>query len=343
VVRLDVHPDRDPRVEQLRGRRILVTGGSGFIGSHLTAALIDLGAEVHVLTSTVSSVYPHRLTGLRSSITLHEGSLTDRTALQAVVRASRPELVYHLGAYTHVGKSWSRIDECIQTNVQGTVNLLETLDGTDLHRFVNTGTSEIYGAIDAPFREDDRPSPVSPYAVSKHAAEEFCRLGSTARGWPIVRVRPFNAYGPAQSPDRIIPEVIIRALRGERLQLTQGRQTREFNFVADLVEGFLLLGVVEGLEGQLCNLGCGEEVSIAELVRTILGVMGDPIEPEFGALPDRPIEIWRMYSDASRSRSLLGWKPRYRLEEGLERTIDWYRDELRTPSSPFVPGFARGR
>jgi UDP-glucose 4-epimerase len=244
----EVTPARDPRVDQLRGRRVLVTGGSGFIGSHLTGALVEVGAETHVLTSAVSSVYPHRLTGLRDVIELHEGNLTDRTAMRAVVRDARPEVVFHLGAYTHVGKSWSRIDECVQTNVQGTVNLLEALDGTGYHRFVNTGTSEIYGAIDVPFHEDDRPVPVSPYAVSKHAAEEFCRLGSTARSWPIVRVRPFNAYGPAQSPDRIIPEVIVRALRGQRLPLTQGRQTREFNHVADLVEGFLVLGVVDGLE-----------------------------------------------------------------------------------------------
>lgn len=338
----DVTADRDPRVEELRGRRVLVTGGSGFIGSHLTAALVDLGAETHVLTSAVSSVYPHRLTPLRSVIALHEGNLTDRTALRAVVRDARPEVVFHLGAYTHVGKSWSRIDECIQTNVQGTVNLLEALDGTGYTRFVNTGTSEIYGAIDVPFHEEDRPAPVSPYAVSKHAAEEFCRLGASGRGWPIVRVRPFNAYGPGQSPDRIIPEVIVRALRGERLELTQGRQTREFNHVSDLVEGFLLLGVVDGIDGQLCNLGCGEEVSIAELVRTILAVMGDPVEAEFGALPDRPIEIWRMCSDATRARALLGWRPRHTLEEGLARTIDWYRAELEDASSPFVPGFARG-
>jgi UDP-glucose 4-epimerase len=342
VADLEQRPDRDPRVEQLAGKRVLVTGASGFIGSHLTAALVDLGAEVHGLTSRVSSIYPSRLTGLRSAIRLHEGSLTDRTAMRALVREARPQVVFHLGAYTHVGKSWARIDECIQTNVQGTVNLLESLDGTDLERFVNTGTSEIYGAIDAPFHEDDRPAPVSPYAVSKHAAEEFCRLGSTARGWPIVRVRPFNAYGPAQSPDRIIPEVVVRALRGDRLRLTQGRQTREFNFVGDLVEGFLLLGVVEGLDGELLNLGCGEEISIRDLVTTILAVMGDPVEPEFGALPDRPIEIWRMCSDASRARELLGWEPRSSLEEGLEATIAWYREELREPGSPFIPGFAHG-
>jgi UDP-glucose 4-epimerase len=333
----------DARLAALSRTRVLVTGGSGFIGSHLTRALVDLGADVHVLTSAVSSVHPHRLTPLRDAITLHEGNLTDPTAMRTLVREARPEVLFHLGAYTHVGKSWQRIDECIQTNVQGTVNLLEALDGSGYTRFVNTGTSEIYGPIGVPFHEDDRPEPASPYAVSKHAAEEFCRLGVAARGWPIVRVRPFNAYGPGQSPDRIIPEVIVRGLRGDPLATTTGTQTREFNHVADLVEGVLLAGVVPDIEGALLNLGNGTEVAIVDLIRTILALLGDPIVADIGALPDRPIEIHRMCADATRARELLGWSPRRTLEEGLADTVRWYRTELEDASSPFVPGFARGR
>jgi UDP-glucose 4-epimerase len=333
----------DERVTVLGGRRVLVTGGSGFIGSHLTAALVALGAHTHVLTSTVSSVYPHRLRHLRDDLTLHEGNLTDPGAMAAVVAAARPEVVLHLGAYTHVGKSWQRVDECIQTNVQGTVNLLQALDGSGCARIVNVGTSEIYGAVDVPFHEDRCPQPVSPYAVSKHAAEAFCRLGHQSRGWPVVRVRPFNAYGPAQSPDRIVPEIVVRALRGEPLAMTSGRQTREFNHVADLVEGLLLAAVVPDVEGRLFNLGCGEEVSIADLATRILDLMGNPVEAQLGALPDRPVEIWRMVSDATRAREVLGWQPRHTLEDGLAETIAWYRRELAEhPTSPFVPGFARG-
>jgi UDP-glucose 4-epimerase len=335
--------DHDPRIQQLAGRRVLVTGGSGFIGSHLVAALVDVGAETHVLTSAVSSVYPHRLRGLRERVTTHEGNFIDSTAMKAVVGEARPEIVLHLGAYTHVGKSWNRIDECIQANIQGTVNLLQALDGTGYTRFVNTGTSEIYGDIEVPFREDACPNPVSPYAVSKHAAEQYCRLGVASKGWPVVRVRPFNAYGPGQTPDRVIPEIIVRALRGDELRMTAGQQTREFNFVTDLVEGFLLAAVVPDIDGELFNIGCGEEVSMADLAATILELMGDPIEAQFGALPERPIEIRRMYCDATKARRTLGWQPRYSLRDGLEETIDWYRRELEEhPDSPFIPGFARG-
>lgn len=321
----------------LRGRRVLVTGASGFIGSHLTRRLVAEGAQVHGLTSTVSSVYPARLLDLRGSITLHEANLTDRGALDQVAALVRPEHVLHLGAYTHVGKSWQRVDECIQANVQGTVNLLMALERHGYERFVNTGTSEIYGDVEVPFREDGPVHPISPYSVSKQSAEQYCRLYTEARGWPIVRVRPFNAYGPAQSPDRVIPEIIARALQGRSIRMTEGRQTREFNYVEDLVDGFVLLLTTPGIDGELFNLGCGEEISMRDLATTVLGLLGNPVEAEFGALPERPTEIWRMHSDSTKARELLGWRPRTSLPEGLERTIAWFRDELSRGDSSFAP------
>lgn len=334
----------DDRLGAYRGMRVLVTGGSGFIGSHLTARLVDLGAQTHVLTSAVSSVYPPRLSRLRSAITLHEGSLDDASAIRHLFATTTPEVVFHLGAYTHVGKSWTRVDECIQANVQGTINLIHAMTDHPVQRMVNTGTSEIYGDIAVPFHEDATPNPVSPYAVSKFAAEMYCRLYSTSADMPIVRVRPFNAYGPAQSPDRVIPEIIVRALQSQELLMTTGTQTREFNFVADLVDGFLLAGITPGIDGMLLNLGNGDEISMADLVARILDLMGNPIEAQIGALPDRPIEIWRMYCDATRARETLGWTPRHSLDEGLARTIEWYEREIRdNPRSPFIPGFAHGR
>ena len=322
-------------MDDLAGARVLVTGATGFIGSHLVRRLVSLGAETHALTSTVSAVYPVRLIDLRGQVALHDGNLTDRSAMDALVGEVRPTHVFHLGAYTHVGKSWHRVDECIQVNVQGTVNLLQALDGTGYRRFVYTGTSEIYGDIDVPFREDAQVRPISPYSVGKYAGERYCRMFHQGYGWPIVMVRPFNAYGPWQTPDRVIPEIIGRAVRGEELKMTQGKQTREFNFVEDLVDGFLLLGTVDGIDGELFNLGCGEEVSMRELATTILDLMGNPIEPSFGALADRPTEIWRMFCDSSKARERLGWEPRHSLADGLQKTIDWYRAQDAAKSTQF--------
>jgi nucleoside-diphosphate-sugar epimerase len=266
---------------------------------------------------------------------MHEGNLIDRSAMDAIVDKAQPEYVLHLGAFTHVGKSWQRVDECIQANVQGTANLLQALARVDYRRFVYTGTSEIYGDIDVPFREDARVNPISPYSVSKYAGERFCRMFHQGYGWPIVMLRPFNAYGPGQTPDRVIPEIIVRALRGQELKMTQGHQTREFNFVEDIAEGFVLAATAPGIEGEILNLGCGEELSMRQVAQTILDLMGNPIEPQFGALPERPTEIHRMFCDSSKARQALGWSPQHSLADGLRKTIDWYTGQLGDPGSPF--------
>jgi nucleoside-diphosphate-sugar epimerase len=323
-------------VDDLAGVRVLVTGATGFIGSHLARRLVADGADVHVLTSTVSSVYPVRLLEIRDRVVLHGGNLTDPSAMASVVERAKPSIVFHLGAYTHVGKSWNRLDECIQTNVHGTVNLLQALARDECRRFVYTSTSEVYGDVAVPFREDSSVNPLSPYSVSKYAGERFCLMLQRGRGWPIVVVRPFNAYGPAQSPDRVIPEIIVKALRKERLAMTQGRQTREFNFVGDLVEGFLRAATAPGVEGKVFNIGGGEEVAMRDLAPIILDLMGNPIVAEIGALPDRPTEIWHMRSDSTKAREELGYRPRWSLVEGLEETIAWYRGELNRQPSPFA-------
>jgi nucleoside-diphosphate-sugar epimerase len=320
----------------LSGKPVLVTGASGFIGSHLTRRLVAEGAKVHALTSTVSSIYPARLLEIRDSIALHEASLDDRGAIELLADEVRPEYVFHLGAYTHVGKSWNRVDECIQVNIQGTVNLLMAMQRHGFTRFLNTGTSEIYGDIDVPFREDASVHPISPYSISKHTAEEYCRLFGDSRSLPIVRVRPFNAYGPMQTPDRVIPEIISRAVQGQSLKMTQATQTREFNYVEDLADGFVALATANGIDGDVFNLGCGREISMRDIAVTILSLMGDPITPEFGALPERPIEIYRMHADVTKTRERVGWTSKISLEEGLERTIAWYRGALASGNSPFA-------
>lgn len=316
--------------------RVLVTGATGFVGSHLVRRLLADGAEVHALTTAVTGVHGARLVDIRDRITLHEGDLADRRALDALVDRARPTHVLHLGGYTHAGTSWQHVDECVRANVQGTANLLQALAGSGYRRFVNVGTGDVYGDVGPPCREDGPVRPLSPYAATKYAAECLCRVFHEGYGWPIVMLRPFNAYGPGQAADRVIPEVITRAIRGEGIRMTGGRQTREFNFVEDLVDGLVRAASVAGVEGELFNLGCGEDISIRDVTTLVLDLLGNPATASFGALPERPTEARAMRSDSTRAREILGWKPEHSLVDGLEKTIAWYREELAGAASPAV-------
>jgi UDP-glucose 4-epimerase len=315
----------------------LVTGASGFIGSHLCDRLVVDGARVVAINKQVSRVTPPRLAHLAGRIDIVEANLQDAGALRIIAERTTPRFVFHLGAYTHVGKSFDHVDESLQTNIAGTVNLLQAMRGIDYETFVYAGTSEIYGGNEVPFREDQPVSPLSPYSVAKYAGERYCRMFHDAYGWPIVMLRPFNAFGPRQSPDRIIPEVIVSGLSGVDIAMTDGKQTREFNYVSDIVDGFVRAAVCgPEAHGQVINIGCGEEHSMRDIAQRTIHLMGDPITPRFGTLPPRPTEIWRMFCDNSKARALLGWKPQVTLEEGLRRTIEFYVGESRTDRSPYL-------
>jgi UDP-glucose 4-epimerase len=311
-------------MSELTGRRVLVTGASGFIGSHVVRRLLRDGARVYAMSSRVSAVTLPPLADVIHDIEVVEANLNDLASLEHAVSSVAPQLVIHLAAFTHVGKSFYRVDENIQTNIHGTVNLLKALDG-GYERFVYVGTGDVYGEAPLPFREDGPVSPVSPYAVSKYAAERFCRMFQQIEGWPIVCLRPFNAYGPGQSGDRIISEIILSGLQGKPIRMTEGRQTREFTYVEDVAEAMARALVVPGIDGEVINIGCGDEVSIRDVALTVLELLGNPVEPEFGALAYRPTEIWRMVGDSTKARTLLGWSPTHSLEDGLRLTIEWYR------------------
>jgi dTDP-glucose 4,6-dehydratase len=316
---------------------VLVTGAAGFIGSHLTRALVGRGSQVVALVSDVSELYPPRLEDLKGSIILERANLTDAFAVERVVERARPQFVFHLGAFTHVGRSFDRVAECMRTNIEGTHNILEALVKYPPHRLVYVSTSEVYGDVEIPFREDGPVHPVSPYGVSKYAAERLALIYNAAYSVPAVSIRPFNAYGPMQSPDRIIPETITRALRGLPVEITEGIQTREFNFVGDIVAGLLKAAEADdSVVSEVINVGCGEERSMKDVASRVLELLGNPVELRVGALPYRPREIWRMYCDNSKARHMLGWNTEVSFDEGLQKTIEWYRSEVAKPSSPFV-------
>jgi nucleoside-diphosphate-sugar epimerase len=305
----------------MKGKRVLVTGGSGFIASHLVERLVKEGADVTIMTRYDSVVKNIRLKHIWDSIHVMEADIRNVDSLQQVKKL-KPEIVFHLAAYNHVGSSFTHVDEVYDVNAKGTANLLESYN--DYECFVYTSTSEVYGLQDkVPFREDACPRPISPYAITKYAGELHARLHAHM-GRPVVVLRPFNAFGPSQTTKAIIPELITNCLAGKPIRSTKGEQTREFNFVKDLVDGFILAAEKKPV-GEIINIGGTTEISIHDLILKIAELTHTSSKIEIGALPYRPTEIWRMYADVSKAKRILGWEPKTKFDDSINQTIDWYR------------------
>ncbi|HLG98261.1 MAG TPA: GDP-mannose 4,6-dehydratase [Bryobacteraceae bacterium] len=310
----------------MQNRRVLVTGGSGFIGSHLVKKLLQSGAQVAVTVRYASLIKNIRLSDCWNCITVIEADLRNRGALKAIRRFD-PEVIFHLAAYHHVGESFHQVEECFDVNAKGTANLFDVCEGAG--KFVYIATSEVYGLqLSAPFTEEMQPNPLSPYAVTKYAGEMYCRMKQRLAPGSVVILRPFNAFGPYQSTRAIIPELIMKCLRGDPIQITPGEQTRDFNFVANLTEGMIAAAEhPEPLDGPI-NLASGDEISIRDLARRIADLTESRSRVEIGALPYRRNEIWRMSGNATRASQLLGWEPRVGFDAGLRITVDWFRDQI---------------
>jgi len=311
----------------MKDKRVVVTGGSGFIGSHLVKRLLEQGAQVAVTVRYGNVIKNERLREEWTRLKVIEADLRNRGALDDV-RKFDPHVVFHLAAYNHVGESFRQVEECFDVNAKGTANLLDVCPGTE--SFIYMSTSEVYGhQSGVPFVETMNPEPISPYAITKYAGELYCRMKQRMKGsGRIVVLRPFNAYGPYQSSKAIIPELIINCLKGRPIRTTKGEQTREFNYVGNLVDGLISAAADKNtIEGPV-NLASGEEVAIRDLVKKIAALTDTKSSIEIGALEYRPTEIWRMFADSSRARSLFGWTPRVNLDEGLKLTVDWYRQYL---------------
>ena len=313
-------------MSQLKGKRALVTGGSGFIGSHLTRRLLKEGADVAILTKYNSSIDNIRLVDIWNDITVIEGDIRNQDSLKQIPEY-QPDIIYHLGAYNHVGDSFIHVKEALDCNVQGTANVVEAYDGYE--RFIYTATSEVYGYQErVPFAEDMNPEPISPYAVGKYGGELYCRMKMKMADQRFVVLRPFNVYGPYQSPRAVIAEMILTCLKGDPVYATSGKQTRDFNFVGNLIDGFVLAGEREEAIGQIINIGSGTEISIRDLITEIHQLTDSISELHLGSLPYRPTEIWRMVAANDRARELLGWTPRIDFKKGMQVTVEWYRAYL---------------
>ena len=309
----------------MKNKNILVTGGAGFIGSHLVKRLVDLGANVTVMVKYKSLIDCIRLVGVWDSINVFEADLRNLDSIIYIKSLKEKyDYIFHLAAYNHVGDSFAHVQESLMTNLLGTANLIEY--GPEFNRFIYTATSEIYGYQEqVPFNEENLPFPISPYAIGKYSGELYAKLKRHQDNTEIICLRPFNTFGPYQSERAIIPEIIEKCLNGKTIKTTAGLQTREFNYVENIIDGFITAASINNIPDQSINIGSNREISIKELVETIHNLTKSKSKLLIGALPNRPTEIWRMSADNKLAKDILNWEPIISFEKGLLKTIDWYR------------------
>ena len=310
-----------------QGKRVLVTGAGGFIGSHLTESLVQEGARVRALVHYNALGRAGWLDESSGGAEITAGDVCDRDSVRRAVEGS--EIVFHLAALIGIPYSYEAPLQYLRTNVEGTLNVLQACREAGVARVVHTSTSEVYGtARTVPISEDHPLQGQSPYAATKIGADKLAESFHVSFGLPVVIVRPFNTFGPRQSARAIIPTIIAQALAGGVVQVGNIHPTRDLNFVSNTVEGFLKAAEAPQALGRTYNLGSGREVSVREVGELVGRVLGRPVRLERDPARVRPAgsEVERLLADASRAREELGWHPRVTLEEGMARTVDWIRD-----------------
>jgi len=317
----------------LAGKKVLVTGAGGFIGSHLVEALVKEGAVVRAFVR-----YNSRGDGgllreidseVLSQVEIIAGDLRDEDAVRKAV--SGCNIVFHLGALISIPYSYYHPVEVASTNITGTLNILLACRDHHIERLVHTSTSEVYGtARIVPIDEKHPLQGQSPYSASKIGADKLAESFYCAFGLPVITVRPFNTFGPRQSARAVTPTIITQALVKDVIKLGNLDTTRDFTYVSDTVSGFIHASISKVGLGEVFNLGTGEEIRIGELADRVIKIVDRKVKIQVDRQRLRPekSEVLRLISNNGRAREVLGWSPALSLDQGLELTIDWVREHL---------------
>lgn len=294
-----------------RALKVLVTGGSGFIGRHLCRRLLRDGHDVHATSRKVIPANGSRLTW-------HQADFADIAAAQRVMQTVKPEIVFHLAGAVGASPELALVLPTFQSLLASTVNLLVAAREYDCRRIV------LCGSLTEPGIDGEIAPPQAPYAAAKWAAAGYARMFHNLYGTPVVLLRPFMTYGPGQAHTKLIPSVTLSLLRREAPRLSSGRHSSDWVYITDVIDGFVAAATTPGIEGKTIDLGTGSLVPVVDIVDRLITIVGHDVRPEFGALPDRPGENV-VSADVSAAAEKLGWRAKTPLDAGLRKTVAWYR------------------
>lgn len=308
--------------EALRGKRIVVTGGPGFVGSHLVRRLVDLGCQVTLLARLGSNRC--RIQDVAHAVTILPWDLNNRHMSPLQERLAGTQIMFHLAA-AGVRFNEEETTSVVETNVLGTLSLLQLANRLQIERFVYCGSCSEYGPGES-LSEDSMLTPICEYGASKASGSMLANAFHRKHGLPSVCLRPFLVYGPFEAKHRLIPHTILQALNDAPIPLTVGTQTRDFVFVQDVVEALLEAAIMPKAIGETFNICTGVSTSVRRAVDLILELMNSKSRPLFGTLPLRRAELWLSSGSAKKVEEVLGWRARTALQDGLLLTINWFRE-----------------
>jgi NAD dependent epimerase/dehydratase len=315
---------------EVGNKKVLVTGGAGFIGSHLVEKLVEKGCDVRVLVHYNSfnrwGWIDYMPADIKEKIDIFTGDIRDPNGVKEAMKGC--EVVFHLAALIGIPYSYHSPDTYVDTNIKGTLNILQAARQLGVGRIVHTSTSEIYGTAQfVPITELHPVNPQSPYAATKASADFLALTFFRSFNTPVAIVRPFNTYGPRQSARAIIPTIITQLLSGNgKVTLGAVTPTRDLNYVKDTAQGFIQAAESEFALGEVVNLGSNHEISVGDLAHKIASLMGKEITIESSGDRIRPekSEVERLWAANRKANDLLGWQPLFDLESGLKETIKWF-------------------
>jgi len=320
----------------LKNKKILITGADGFIGSHLTEELIQRGHDVRafVLYNSFNSWgwLDHSSKEIKDNLDVFAGDIRDPYGVKTAMKGC--DVVIHLAALIAIPYSYHSPDTYIDTNIKGTLNIVQAARELGVHKVVHTSTSEVYGTAQfVPITENHPLQGQSPYSASKIGADQIAMSFHDSFGTPVATIRPFNTYGPRQSARAVIPTIITQIANGNRvIKLGSLHPTRDFNYVRDTVLGFISVAESVNSVGEVINIGSNYEISIGDTVKLIAEVMGTEIEIQTDEERLRPSksEVERLWADNTKARELLNWKPMYGdldgFKRGLVESADWFKN-----------------
>lgn len=309
--------------------KLLVTGGAGFIGSEFVRQAVEKGFETIVIDKLTYAGDLERLKSIEDKIRFYKADITNREFMEYIFKTEKPDIVVHWAAESHVDRSILDASPFIETNVKGTQVLLDVAKENDIKQFINIATDEVYGELgeEGQFYEDTPLVPNSPYSVSKASADMLGRAYYRTYKLPVITVRPSNNYGWWQYPEKLIPVVILKALDEQPIPVYgTGGNIREWLFVSDCAQAVFEI-IEKGEAGEIYNVGSGEERKNIDVVKAILGILGKS-ENLIEFVKDRPGHDFRYSLNTEKIRKEIGWEAKVKFEEGLEKTISWYLDNM---------------